>query len=200
MTSLARRLAAPVTVLVTAGVLSGCFGKAQAPPSSSPSPSTTSTPAAPLKVRSVVTRVVGDLRPAAQKHLAAQAGAVVGTYLEAAFVRAGGPPAGARAFPGFTPEARALAQRHRDVLTGTSYAGASGVTPRHGTAYVNVVSPHGRAVGATVQVDLALSVTADGRTRPVAVSGRLLLTPTARGWRIFGFDLSQSGSRARSHR
>jgi hypothetical protein len=200
MTSTARRLAVPATLIVAAVTLSGCFGhgdtRSQGPPQSG---SASPVAVAPLKVRSGVTRVVGQLAPDARTRLAGRAGSLVKAYFQAAFLdpRAG-QAAGPLAFPGFTPGARALAERDHDVLTGAPYAGADRVSPRGGTAYFNVLAPNGHPVGATVRVGLTLSVTDGGRTRPVAVSGRLMLTPTAHGWRIFGYDLSQSGRHARS--
>jgi hypothetical protein len=56
-----------------------------------------------------------------------------------------------------------------------------------------VVAAHGRAVGATAKVSLDLRVTEAGRTRPVRVQGRLLLTPTDHGWRIFGYHVASAG-------
>jgi hypothetical protein len=64
---------------------------------------------------------------------------------------------------------------------------------------VDVVAPKGRPAGATARVkvrlvlgglDAAEGGDADGQRTDV-VSGRLLLTPTAGGWRIFGFDLAR---------
>lgn len=202
MTSTSRRVAVLAAALLTSGALSGCFGRSDeqqgaAEPSGTASPVAT----APLEVRSVVTRVAGELRPAARRHLAEKAGALVKAYLRAAFLdpRVGSAPPGS-VFRWFTAEARTLAVGDRRVLTGVGYAGADRIEPQRGTARVNVVAPHGRPVGATVWVSLALRVTDGSRTRPVDVSGRLLLTPTSGGWRIFGYDLSQSGSHARSSR
>ncbi|MDX6325258.1 MAG: hypothetical protein QOK15_1612 [Nocardioidaceae bacterium] len=196
----ARRLAALATLLATAATVSACTGHDDTKPAAAPSGgSTTAAPLAPLKVRSGVTRIVGELSPKARKHLATRAGALVEAYFRAAFLAPhAGRAAGRATFPGFTPEARSLAAQDRGVLTGASYAGAERISPKGGTAYVNVLAPRGHVEGATVQVRLALSVTSNGRARPVAVAGRLLLTPTSKGLRIFGYDLSRSGRHARS--
>jgi hypothetical protein len=196
------RLAMIAVLFAAAGTLSGCFGHEAAgqgsgPPAAGASPVVT----APLHVRSGVTRVVGELAPDARKHLADRAGALVAAYFRAAFLE----PAsrrlhGSQLFPGFTPGATALATQDRAVLTGAAYAGADRITPKGATAYVNVLAPKGHVVGATVRVTLALSVTTHARTRPVDVAGRLLLTPTSGGWRVFGYAVSQSGRSARSTR
>ena len=191
-----------MTALLTTCGLSGCFGHSDEHHAAGSGGSTAS-PAVthPLQVRSAVTRVAGELKPDARQHLADKAGALVQTYLRAAFLdpRAG-KASPAAVFPGFTTESRTLASHDRSILTGASYAGADRIEPVSGTAHLNVVAPHGRAVGATAWVRLTLRVTDDGRTRPVQVAGRLLLTPTPQGWRIFGYDLSQSGAHARSTR
>jgi hypothetical protein len=51
-----------------------------------------------------------------------------------------------------------------------------------------------------VRISLALRVTSGRRTTPVDVAGRLLMTPTSAGLKVFGYDLSQSGRRATSTR
>jgi hypothetical protein len=55
-------------------------------------------------------------------------------------------------------------------------------------ASFSVVAPRGRAVGATARIHL--EVQRGGR--PLRIDGRLLLTPTKRGWQIFGYDLTRS--------
>src|SRR4051794_25542509 len=206
MKSTPRRFAVLATALLITGTLSGCFGhdddqRSGAGGSTTATPTRSGRGTAALEVHSVVTRVAGELPPVARKRLAARAGALVKSYLRSAFLEPRTGRASARAvFPGFTREARALADHDRAVLTGAGYAGADEVEPRSGTAYVNVVAPNGHAVGATVHVDLALRVTEGDRSRPVQVGGRLMLTPTPDGWRIFGYDLNQSGEHARSSR
>jgi hypothetical protein len=197
----ARRVAVLAVLLLVTGVLAGCVGHGGSTDRRAPEAGSSVAPAtAPLRVRAAVTRVAGRLHASARKRVAARARSLVTTYLHSAFLGAEGPPRGTGAFPGFTPAARTMAQRDREVLTGAAYAGADRVVPRSARVKVNVVAPGGRAVGATAWVRLALAVTSGGHARSVDVAGRLLLTPTAHGWRIFGYDLSQSGRRARSSR
>ena len=73
-------------------------------------------------------------------------------------------------------------------MSDRSFGGAV-VRPRGAIAYVSVVAPEGRAVGATARVSVDLAVADSERTRRLTVSGRLLLTPRPDRWRIFGYDL-----------
>jgi hypothetical protein len=198
---IARRLAGAAAAVTTLATVTGCFGGGDHHSSPAPSGgSASSAVTAPLHVRSGVTRIVGELSPAARQRLGARAGGLVAAYFRAAFLHPATHAAGRALFPGFTAAAAALAERDRRVVTGAAYAGADQVTPRNGTAYVTVLAPKGHLVGATVRVSLALDVPVKGKRDRVRVRGRLLLTPTKRGWRIFGYDLSQSGLRARSTR
>src|SRR5947209_15188963 len=146
MTFPVRRVAAPAILLVTALALSGCFGHSttSSKPAASASPSATPTALPPLTVRSVVTRVIGDLAPHERDRFGARAGALVQRYFRAAFLDPHRGKAGPRTFPGFTPQARALAVRDHAVLTGAAYAGADRVEPRSGAADVSVLAPHRR--------------------------------------------------------
>lgn len=67
---------------------------------------------------------------------------------------------------------------------------------RRARAYVATVAPRGHALGATARISVDLAVTADGTTRPVTLTGRLLLTPVGSQWRVFGYDLALGGARA----
>jgi hypothetical protein len=166
------------------GILGGCTheDRAEKP---QPEPSA----AAPL-VRVRVTHVAGDLgRPQAER-LATQLRGLVTDYVGTALVS--DPPPGDRAFPGFTPRARRLAARDRDVLTLGSLGDSAEVTPRKVLAYLSVFAPRHRPAGATARLEVTLRVAGVPGTRTVRVSGRLLLTPTDAGWRVFGYDLASS--------
>ena len=154
-----------------------------------------------LALRTGVTRVIGELEPAARKRLARTVDALVGRYLKVAFLDPRSrsdtsDEAATSRFPGFTPGARVQAVADRRLLTAASLRDADRVTPVLATAYVSVVAPQGKPVGATARLALDLRVSADEGNRPVRVRvrGRLLLTPTSQGWRIFGYDLAQSGA------
>jgi|tagenome__1003787_1003787.scaffolds.fasta_scaffold20978955_3 hypothetical protein len=164
-----------VAVLLTNG---SDAQKTSSSPSQSPAPR-------PLEVRTTVTRVAGALPPPRRRSLERHVGALVKGYLRAAFVDARN---GTSAFPGFTPAARSLAARDAGVLT----AGDKGIEVRRAAAYISVFADHRRAQGATVRLVLGLTGKR-GHTRPMA--GRLLLTPTSSGWRVFGYHVARGAGR-----
>jgi hypothetical protein len=191
-----RRAFVSVLLLVPALLLAGCTSDV---PAASGAPDTDAsdtgaTEPPSLRVRAEVTLVAGGLSPRQRRTVARQAEATVLAYVEAAFL--GDYPRSdgfGDAFPGFTPGARALARKDAGVLTGRRFADAAEVTATAASAYVSVVAPDGRPVGATARVSVDLEVLPDrGEPRPVRLRGRLLLTPSADGWRVFGYDLSRS--------
>jgi hypothetical protein len=139
-----------------------------------------------------VTDVAGTLKPAARSKVAHQVGKSLHEYADDAFL--GDYPRAdfGTAFASFTPGAARSAQHDRDLLTGAAFQQAESVTATRLTAKVSVLAPRGRVAGATARVRFALDV--DGT--PVTVTGRLLLTPEKRGWRIFGYDLSSDAADA----
>ncbi len=154
----------------------------------------------PVDVRVRVTRVSGALPAARREAVAAQVRRVLDGYVRSAYLDQDGTAAATRsaraagpagAFAAFTPDAARQAQGDRDVLTSSGFGAASSVRPVQATALLSVLSPKGHVVGATAQTTLRFAVTDDdGATRRRLVRGRLLLTPTAQGWRIFGYELT----------
>jgi hypothetical protein len=143
-------------------------------------------PTGGVAVPTTVVRVAGELRPAAERRLAKEVRSLVEEYVADAYVdkRTG--------FPGFSDKARRLARRDADVTTGRRLGGGE-VELRSGRVRVSVLSPRPRQpVGATAAVRLVLDSEA-GPPRGTTVTGQLLLTPSARGWRVFGYDLAMSG-------
>lgn len=137
-----------------------------------------------------VVRVAGKLYPAVERRLAKQLRVLLEEYVEDAYVGRG------KAFPGFTDKARRLARRDADVTTGRRLGAGDGEPPvlRSGRVRVAVLSPRPRQpVGATAAVRLVL--TADGSRS--TVTGQLHLTPTRRGWQVFGYELAMSGAGGR---
>jgi hypothetical protein len=152
----------------------------------------------PLRMPTVVTRVLGELSEAERRQVAIGAKEVITGYVEAAYLHQR-PGSGYRgSFPGFTKGARALALQDTGIVADRSFDGAQ-VRPRDAVAYVSVVAPEGRPVGATARVSVDLVLDASERTRRVTVSGRLLLTPRADRWRIFGYDLSLAPTKIERH-
>jgi hypothetical protein len=141
---------------------------------------------AAVSVQTRVVRVAGRLRPAAERRLTRQVRSLLERFVTDAYVE------GRRDFPGFTDRARRLAKRDADVTTGRRVSGAGEVALRSGRARLSVLSTAPRRpVGVTASLRVVLD--AETSRRPVTVTGRLLLTPVARGWRVFGYDLAASG-------
>ena len=174
---------AAVLLLVTSPGLSACFGD-DAEPGPSPTPA-----AEQLTVRTRVTRVAGRLGREERRRLEARAGELVEEYVAAAFLGRGRDP-----FPGFTAGARRRAEQDRRVLTIDGDSG-DGTSVQRASAYLAVLAHRRRAAGATARLQLDLAVPSGAGTDTVRVSGRLLLTPTRDGWRIFGYHLTRGASR-----
>ncbi|TWH01880.1 hypothetical protein L615_001500000530 [Nocardioides sp. J9] len=97
------------------------------------------------------------------------------------------------AFERFTPDARALARKRRGVLTNAGIgADLESVTIVRRTVRVDVAAPRGRLAGATARFRIVLDLVGDDLDRREVVNGRLLVTPTVDGWRVFGFDVRRS--------
>ncbi len=179
------------TAILLGGVLAGCSSVNAPGGADSLAGSGQEGAVRPLRMPTIVTRVLGDLTDAERRQVATEAKQVITGYVEAAYLHQR-PSDGYRgSFPGFTKGARALALDDTGIVSDRSFGGAV-VSPRGGTAYLSVVAPEGRAVGATARVSVDLAVDDSERTRRVTVSGRLLLTPRSDRWRIFGYDLALS--------
>jgi hypothetical protein len=68
------------------------------------------------------------------------------------------------------------------------------VTASRRMVRVDVLAVRGRAVGMTARFVLDLTTTGELR-RKVEVRGRLLLTRTDNGWKVFGYDVNKDVSR-----
>src|SRR5687768_7217093 len=143
-----------------------------------------------LKVPVDVSRVHGKLSPRERVRLEREAGELLSGYFSAAYLHARQSAGYRDSFPGFTAGARRLALRDVEIASDGAYAWAEEVEPLGAVAFLSVVAPEGRPVGATARVLLRLAVSEGGKDRRVTVRGRLLLTPAAAGLQIFGYDLS----------
>ncbi len=177
--------------LVTTAACSGGDHEQSATPTATPTAT-----ARPFALAARVTRVSGDLPAARRDEVARQVGAVVSSYVQHAFLGTSPEADRSEAFVDFTPGARTRVRRDLDLVTAAGLDGAESVTAPRAAAYVSVLAPRGRAVGATARLEVDLEVErADGRVT-VPVRGRLLLVPGADGWRIFGYDLSRGDAAA----
>lgn len=173
----------------------------QAEPSVSPSPSegsdvTLDAEPAPFRVR--VTRVAGRMKPEDREVLADNVGKVVSAYFDDAFLDGDYPRDDFHgAFTTFSAQAAKQAWRDRDLLSNSDLGPSTeSVLARRRTAYLSVLAPHKVAAGVTARVDLRfLADRGDAPDKVVTVKGRLMLTRKQDGgWKIFGYDLSQSAT------
>ena len=180
-------------LLLLALAAGGCRDGAER--TAAPAPSTSassSSPAAakPVRTRTTLGTVTGRLAKKDRRRVVAVAGDAVDRWFDAAYVGHPHPRVG-NAFAGFTPGARAEAHGDRAVLTNQALTGrVDTVTATRRQVWVDVLAVRGRAAGLTARFVLDLT-TAGKVERKVAVRGRLLLTPTRHGWRVFGYDVSR---------
>lgn len=176
-------------LVVVALLLGGCSGDDE-----EPAPAPRSEPSAE-DVRVVTDSAIGKVRGPLSAARRAEVVRAVTALVDAWSTRAYGGDYPRTdfddAFAAFTPYARALAVRRTSLLSNAA-AGADleEVTIARRVVRVDVLAPRGRLAGATARVRIVLDLSGATDRREV-VTGRLLLTPTAKGWRVFGFDVSR---------
>jgi hypothetical protein len=198
-----RRRAPAVAALLTAVALvaGGCSSSDSSSPAATPGGSGTATgDAPPMATKVVLGTVAGNVhQPYRQRFAAARpgleksVGQAVDAWLDGGFVGVSYPrDSFATAFTSFTPDARKDAEHDRDLMTLWGYRHQiDGVTTTHRKVVVDVLAPRGKPAGATARIDLRFTTTGEVK-KPIEVSGRLFLTPTADGsWRIFGYDVAK---------
>ena len=188
------RVAALVTALGLALSLAACTDDAE--PNASGSPTSTA-PAQTLRSSEVglqtrVTRVAGRLSEKRRTQVAKGIGRVVEAHLGEAYLREYPMRGPGAAFTDFTPGARSQARRDQGLLTGRGLKGAESVSVSHAAAYVALLAPGRHVVGATVRLEVDLRTETAVGVEKVRVRGRMMLTPTKKGWRVFGYDLTRS--------
>lgn len=193
MTRPQRRLSAAIVVaLVLALAVGACSGGDDEPadqPQSQPAGSATVS-----KVEMVVSfgRVTGSLPRDARTRLAGQVRELVDGWTRAAYLGGDYPRRDfSTSWPGFTPGARKEAHGDRALMSNEDIGQRiDGVQARRSRVRIDVLAVRKRAVGVTARVLLGFRTT--GRLeRDVRVQGRLYLTRTDRGWRIFGYDMTK---------
>ena len=182
-------LAGLSAALILGLTLAGCSSEDPADDTSRTSANTSGSETS-LQVRSTVARVQGRLSEPQRAQLADDVGEVIAGYLAASYLHERDAEGYKGSFPGFTRGAWALAMKDVAIVSDAAFEGADEITSRGAAAFLSVVAPEGRAVGATARVFLDLRVSQDGRHRAAAVRGKLLLTPNGDSWNIFGYDLS----------
>lgn len=185
--------------LVLLLLVAGCSGDADPPdPEASSSESLLEPSDAPtLAVEPVVApgRIVGRLPRADRRRVEKSVSRVVVGWLDAAYLAGDYPRRGFRdSFPGFTPGARAVAQRDLVLMTNRGIGTrVDSVSPSAIRVRVDLLAVAKRAVAATAHV--ALKFRTEGQvSRRYRVSGRLMLTRQDGSWRVFAYDVAKSHS------
>ena len=187
-----RSYAATAAALVLTVAVGACRGGDDEPPGEPGAAPTSS--GAVSEVETVVTfgRVTGSLPPDARDRLAEQVRSVVDGWAEAAYLGGSYPRRDfADSWPGFTAGARQEAHRDRALMSNEDIGERiDGVQARRSRVRIDVLAVRKRAVGVTARVLLGFRTTGD-LERDVRVQGRLYLTRTERGWRVFGYDMTK---------
>ena len=172
------------------GSLAACSGD---DPGESGEPDDETTSAAPALQSTVkVAQVAGRLPRAPRQRLTADVGKVVDDWIDAAHVGGEWPRTiGSEAWAGFTSQAAGMAKADTALTSASEISEkVDSVTATKRVVRLDVLAQERRARGVTARVVLDYDTTGEV-AGTVQVRGRLLLTPTKNGWKIFGYDLTE---------
>ena len=187
-------LLAPLLGLV---LLAGCSGgddpdPAERGPAGSRADGSSGSSAA---VRTVVVpgQRVGQLPPQRHRQVSRRVATVVDGWWDAAFVEGDYPRRRYQgSFPGFTRVAASRAWQQRDLMTSARLGPRiDALVPLRRRVAVDVLSTRRVPRGATARVRMDFRTTGEVERR-IRLQGRLVLTYVRGGWRVFGFDVTQS--------
>lgn len=156
--------------------------------SSSPAPSAPPpAQAVPLVVR--LSTITGRLPVGGRDQLRSEVGRAIDGWWQAAYLSTGT----SDPFPSasFTPGAARLAKRDADLLSNAGMTGVTAIEPRRREADLDILAVKGAARGITAVLHLTYD-TSGGPARRCGVGGTVSLTPSAAGWRIFGYDVTHT--------
>ena len=183
------------SALLLVGLLaSGCSG---GEPSSNPSSSSSlgaPDDAPTIKIDPVVKlgKVVGRLGKKDKQRLEQTISGVAVRWLHAAYLD-GSYPRNAfdDSWPGFTAGARRLAERDKALMSNAHLGPRiDAVNPSKLAVTVDLLAIHRRAVGSTAHVVLRFDTEGKAQHK-VYIGGRLRLTPTTNGWRVFAYTINR---------
>lgn len=167
----------------------GCSGGDDEGAPSSPSASTSTAPGVTADVK--VSTVSGSLSDAARTKAAADLGAVVTTWFDAAYLGDYPREGFGEAFGTFTEGAAKLAKKDGLMSNAGHGTQIDSVTPEVELVRLDLVAAHKKVVGATARIRLEFTTTGD-YAKTVTLVGRVYLTPGDKGgWRIFGYDMQR---------
>jgi hypothetical protein len=187
-----RLLAGVLLACLLGGPVAACSKDA---PASAPAPQsspTASATAPPVRTHVRYGVVTGRLPHAARQLLSDRIRRVVDGWTAAAYLDGPYPRRQfGRAFPGFTLGARQEAHHDRRLMSNQDIGRRiDGVVARRRGIVIDVLAVRKHAVGVTARVYLRFRTTGHLR-RDVRVQGRLYLTPSPDGWKVFGYDMSK---------
>jgi hypothetical protein len=183
-----------VAILSAALSVAACSGD---DPSASPqgggsaSTATDNTPP-PVRTTSTMGKVTGKLPAAKRSRVREQVAQAVDAWFDAAYVGGDYPRTDySTSWPGFTTGARADAEDDKQLMSNSDIGRViDGVEVTTRKVAVDVLATQGNAQGATARFVLKFRTSGDTQQK-VEVRGRLFLTPSPEGWRIFGYDVTK---------
>jgi hypothetical protein len=175
--------------------LTACSGGSSDPaagPADDPSGSEATEGPPPVETVVTLGRLTGKLPKEKRKKTRQQVGETVDAWFDAAYVGGDYPRNDfADSWPGFTTGAKADAKSDKALMSNQDIGSRiSAVEATTRKVAVDVLAVKGHAVGATARVVLKFSTEGEAE-RDVEVRGRLFLTHTPDGWRIFGYDVTK---------
>ncbi len=185
-----------VLVLALAVLLAACSGDdddSGGPTSSGSSASTaTDNAAPPLETQATMGKVRGKLPKGKRSKVRQQVAHAVDEWFDAAYVGGDYPRNDfSTSWPGFTTGAKADASGDKRLMSNQDIGDKiSSVRATARRVSVDVLAVRGHAEGATARFVLKFTTEGDVQ-RKVEVRGRLFLTPSPEGWRIFGYDVTK---------
>ena len=155
--------------------------------------------APPFQIETTTTigKVVGKLPKKDRQQLKGAITPVVQRWFNAAYVGGDYPRKNFQdAFPGFTAGARRLALKDRRLMSNRDIGTRiDGVTPKVSRISVDVLAVGKGPVAVTAHFRLAFKTKGD-LERKVNVRGRLMMTRSKTGWRIFAYHVAKNGVKA----
>lgn len=146
-----------------------------------------------IETKASVGQVAGKLGKGKRRKVLADVTAVVDGWLDAAYVEGDYPRSDfGNAFPGFTKGAAKLAAKDRRTMSNARLGKRiERVEVVKRNMKIDVLAPGGKFAGATARVMLVVALGGEVERRD-RIHGRVLLTPTKGGWRVFGFDVRRN--------
>lgn len=193
MTRRARRVGPAVAAaLVLAVAAGGCSGGDDDDPGPPAATGSSGSGEHAVETRVSFGKITGRLAPESRKNLAQQVGDVVDGWAAAAYLGGDYPRRDfADAWPGFTAGAQQEAHADRALMSNEDIGDRiDGVTAHKSLVRLDVLAVKKHPVGITAHVFLGFGTTGDVE-KEVRVKGRLFLTHTDRGWKVFGYDMTK---------